>query len=208
MGISVYPRSGSSKPETREADPRASDTAGNDSGNATMTASTGGTGRKIQATVTGYGNCLTQGMACGLTGSPGKQPTAAMSAYLIPKYGAGLCGTCWRVSNLRSLDYGGNGPPTVGGALKNPSGNGMVVLINNSCAPGADQTKPDAVVQCNQHHGGQGGKDKLGSDTVLDLCTETDAPIMLWGTAKAGMSVADVEEVDCGEWPGTVRKAT
>lgn len=54
---------------------------------------------------------------------------------------------------------------------------------------------------------GQGGKDKLGSDTVLDLCTETDAPMMVWGTAKAGMSVADVKEVDCGEWPGTVRKA-
>ena len=43
---------------------------------------------------------------------------------------------------------------------------------------------------------------------MLDLCTETDAPMMVWGTAAAGMSVADVEEVDCGEWSGTVRKTT
>lgn len=208
MGISVHPRDGSSTSDTTKADTQGSDAASNDGGNATMSSSSGGTGRKMQATVTGYGTCLTQGMACGLTGSPGKQPTAAMSAYLIPKYGSGLCGTCWRVSNLRSLDYGPNGPPTVGGALKSPAGNGMVVLINNSCAPGADQTKPDAVGQCNQNHGGQGAKDRLGSDTVLDLCTETDAPMMVWGTAKAGMSVADVEEVDCGEWSGTVRKVT
>ncbi|MDI1493457.1 MAG: hypothetical protein OHK93_005247 [Ramalina farinacea] len=162
MGISVYPRGGSSTPDTTKADTSGSDAASNDGGNATMSTGTGGTGRKMQATVIGYGTCLTQGMACGVTGSPGKQPTAALSAYPIPKYGSGLCGTCWRASNLRGLDYEGNGPPTVGGALKSPAGNGMVVLINNSCAPGADQTKPGAVGQCNQNHGGKGARTSWG----------------------------------------------
>ena len=164
-------------------------------------------GKKLQATVTGYNNCLTQGMACGLTGAPGKDPTGAMSAYLIPQYGKGNCGTCWKLSNVRELNYPGGGQvPTVGGPLKSPQGNGMVVLINNSCAPGPDQYQPGAVGQCAQSDSHP--TDKLGSQTVLDLCKDTNAVEMLWGSPNPGMAVADLEEVDCSEWSGHVSKAS
>ena len=81
----------------------------------------------------------------------------------------------------------------------------MVVLINNSCSPGKDQYQPGAVGQCAQTNSNP--KDKLGSQTVLDLCQDTNAVEMLWGTSKPGMAVADIEEVDCSEWSGTARKA-
>ena len=81
----------------------------------------------------------------------------------------------------------------------------MVVLINNSCSPGKDQYQPGVVGQCAQTK--DHPSDKLGSQMVLDLCEDTDAVEMLWGTAKPGMAVADIEEVDCKEWSETVRKA-
>ena len=166
----------------------------------------GGSGKKMQATVTGYGVCLTQGMACGLTGSPGKDPTAAMSAYLIPNYGKGNCGTCWRVTNARQLNFHGSGQvPTIGGPQASTK-DGMVVMINNSCAPGQDQYRPGAVGQCTQTTSKP--QDGLGSATVLDLCKDTDAVQQFFGNPNPGMSVADVEEVDCSEWSGTKRKAT
>ena len=161
----------------------------------------------MQATVTGYTDCLTQGMACGLTGSPGKDPTGAMSGYLIPTYGKGTCGTCWKLTNPRTLDFHGTGQlPTIAGPLKSPKGDGMVVLINNSCAPGKDQYQPGAVGQCAQTNANP--QDKLGSQTVLDLCRDTNAVSMLWGTPQPGMAVADLEEVDCSQWSGTVKKAS
>lgn len=160
-------------------------------------------GRKLQATVTGYGVCLTQGMACGLTGSPGKDPTAAMSAYLIPKYGQGNCGTCWKLSNPRKLNYHSTGVPKIGGPLNSPKGDGMVVMVNNACAPGKNQYGPSEIGQCTQNT--THPMDKLGSQTVLDLCTETDAVEMMWGASKAGLAVADIEEVDCSEWSGHIR---
>ena len=82
----------------------------------------------------------------------------------------------------------------------------MVVLINNSCSPGKDQYEPGAVGQCAQTKAHP--TDKLGSQTVLDLCRDTNAVEMLWGTPKPGMAVADLEEVDCSEWSGTVKKAS
>ena len=158
---------------------------------------------KMQATVTGYEVCLTQGMACGLTGSPGRDPTAAMSLWLIPEYAKGTCGSCWKVSNIRKLNYTNDGkPPTVGDKADSPRGEGMVVMINNSCTPGADQLEPGAVGQCAQKDANS--LDKLGSNTVLDLCSETDAVEMFFGSEKPGMSVADIEEVDCSEWSGTI----
>ena len=166
-----------------------------------------GSGGSFQVTVTGYGVCLTQGMACGLTGSPGKDPTAAMSAYLIPTYGQGNCGKCFKLSNPKKLNYHGDGTiPTVGGPLDSPQGNGMVVLINNSCAPGKDQYGPGEIGQCTQTNANS--VDKLGSHSVLDLCSETNAVQMFFGSPKPGLAVATVEEVDCSEWSGTVRKAT
>ena len=164
-------------------------------------------GKTLQATITGYSGCLTEGMACGLTGSPGKDPTGAMSAYLIPQYGKGTCGTCWKFSNLRELNYhGANTVPTVGGPMKSPKGNGMVVLINNSCSPGANQYGPGAVGQCAQTDSNP--RDKLGSQTVVDLCQDTNAVEMLFGSSKPGMAVGDIEEVDCSEWSGHVRHAS
>ena len=73
---------------------------------------------------------------------------------------------------------------------------------------GADQRKLDAVRGWNRKNGavGKAGEDGLGRDMVVDLCKGTDAPMMVWGTVRAGMSMTDVEEVDCGEWSGTVRK--
>ena len=175
-------------------------------GNPLGGASTSGIGTRMQATVTGYSGCLTEGMACGLTGSPGKDPTAAMSAYLIPSYAKGTCGTCWKLSNVRGLNYKTGQVPTIGGPLNSPQGNGMVVLINNSCSPGKDQYQPGAVDQCAQTTSKP--TDKLGSQTVLDLCQDTNAVEMLFGTSKPGMAVADIEQVDCSEWSGTVRKAS
>ena len=81
----------------------------------------------------------------------------------------------------------------------------MVVMINNSCAPGGDQYGPGAVGQCAQTNAHP--MDKSGSQTVLDLCQDTEAVEMLWGRPEPGMAVADIEEVDCGEWSGHARKA-
>ena len=162
-------------------------------------------GKKMQATVTGYGECLTQAMACGLSGSPGKDPTAAMSGYLIP-HNDGVCGTCWQISAIRSLDYfGSDVPPKIGKPFDSDA-EGMVVLVNNACAPGKDQYRQGAVGQCAQNTKGVGGTDRLGSETVLDLCTETEAVTRMWNSTKAGMVVADVVGVPCSEWSGTIRK--
>lgn len=161
----------------------------------------------MQATVTGYGGCLTEAMACGLSGLPGKDPTAAMSAYLIP-HNNGVCGSCWKLSNIRGLNYAGtnsNVPPKVGAPFECDA-EGMVVMVNNACAPGADQYNPGAVGQCTQEHDGVGSTDKLGSDTVLDLCEEMDAVMRMWNQTTPGMAVADVVSVPCSEWSGTIRK--
>ena len=167
----------------------------------------GATGRKMQATVTGYQDCLTQGMACGITGSPGKDPTGAMSGYLIPTYASGVCGTCWKLTNPRGLNYPGNGQiPTIGAPLNSPQGNGMVVLVNNACAPDGKQGQPDMIGQCDQTNANP--KDKLGSETVLDLCSDTNAVEMLWGSPNPGLAVADLEEVSCSQWSGTIHKAS
>ena len=163
-------------------------------------------GKKMQATVTGYGGCLTQAMACGLSGSPGKDPTAAMSGYLIP-HNDGVCGSCWKISDIRSLDYsaGSGTPPSIGKPFDSEA-EGMVVLVNNACAPGEDQYRPGAVGQCAQETRGVGAKDKLGSETVLDLCEDTDAVVTMWNSTKPGMVVADLVGVSCEEWSGTIRK--
>lgn len=172
-------------------------------------ASSSGGGKKLQATVTGYGGCLTPGMACGLTGSPWKDPTAAMSIHMIPIYGRGTCGTCWKLTNPRNLKYHDLGRvPTIGDPFPANStrGDGMVVLINNSCNPGEDQYQEGAVGQCAQTDSKP--TDNLGSQTVLDLCEDTNAATMLWNSTKPGMAVADIQQVDCSEWTGTVRKAS
>jgi len=82
----------------------------------------------------------------------------------------------------------------------------MVVLINNSCNPGEDQYQEGAVGQCAQTDSKP--TDNLGSQTVLDLCEDTNAATMLWNSTKPGMAVADIQQVDCSEWTGTVRKAS
>ncbi|MCJ1278056.1 hypothetical protein MMC21_005870 [Puttea exsequens] len=165
--------------------------------------STSGDGEKLQATVTGYGVCLTPGMACGLTGSPGKDPTAAMSAYLIPSYGKGTCSSCWKLTNARTtVVHGGDTLPTIGAPQK-AAKDGMVVMINNSCSPGKDQYQIGAVGQCTQKNAGD--TDKLGSRTVIDLCSETDAVTMFFGTSKPGLGVADIEEVSCSDWTGHIK---
>ncbi len=162
-------------------------------------------GKTMQATVTGYGGCLTEAMACGLSGSPGKDPTAAMSAYLIP-HNDGVCGSCWKLSNIRGLDYFGSGVSPKVGKPFDSDAEGMVVMVNNACSPGADQYRAGAVGQCAQEHNGEGGTDKLGSETVLDLCEDTDAVMTMWNQTKPGMAVADLVGVPCSEWSGTIRK--
>ena len=51
----------------------------------------------------------------------------------------------------------------------------------------------------------------LGSQTVLDLCEDTDAVEMFWGIGEPriamAVAVAVIEEVGCEEWSGTVGKA-
>ncbi|KAL8720940.1 MAG: hypothetical protein Q9225_002267 [Loekoesia sp. 1 TL-2023] len=101
---------------------------------------TTGTGRSMQVTVTGYEDCTSKAMACPILGVDTHSPTAALSASLIPKAGEGLCGTCWRITNAYTLTGFGPGKIPVKGSLDPNSqankGNGMVVLINNSCAKG------------------------------------------------------------------------
>ena len=82
----------------------------------------------------------------------------------------------------------------------------MVVLIKNSCALGKNQYEKGAVGQCTQTDGHP--HDNLGSNTVLDLCQDTNAVEMLWGTRSPGMAVADIEEINCSKWWGHVRHAS
>ena len=158
----------------------------------------------MQATVTGYDGCLTEAMACGLSGSPGKDPTAAMSGYLIP-HNDGVCGSCWKISDIRGLDYSAGKVPTIGAPFDSDA-EGMVVLVNNACAPGADQYQPGAIGQCAQETHGLGATDRLGSETVLDLCVETEAVMRMWNSTKPGLVVANLVGVPCSEWSGTIRK--
>ena len=99
-----------------------------------------GTGRSMQVTVTGYEDCTTKAMACPILGVDSHSPTAALSALLIPEAGQGLCGSCWRITNAYTLAGFGPGKIPVKGSLDPNSqankDNGMVVLINNSCAKG------------------------------------------------------------------------
>ena len=78
--------------------------------------------------------------------------------------------------------------------------------MNLSCVPRVDLLKYDAVEQCNLSHGTQLGKDQFANDMVLILCTETEASTM-W-TNIAGLSAADVEEIERSEGAGMVRRAT
>ena len=162
-----------------------------------------GDGRSMQVTVTGYGDCTTKAMACPILGVSSNSPTAAMSAYLIPQPGKGMCGTCWRVTNAHDLThFGPNKIPLQGPVRANSQANkpgGMVVMINNSC--GAD---PKSVVgACNQTP--QSPIDRLNSQSVLDLCTGTDAVQQFFGEKKAGMAIATATQVDCKEWDGQQR---
>ena len=158
----------------------------------------------MQVTVTGYQDCTTKAMACPILGVDSKSPTAALSAYLIPHGGAkppeGKCGTCWRITNAHSLTNFGPGKiPVQGAKMENSqanSGKGMVVMINNSCAPDPKST----VGQCNQTK--QKPADAMNSASVLDLCSGTDAVQQFFGSPKAGMGIATATEVDCSEWDG------
>ena len=167
-------------------------------------------GVKLQAAVSGYNGCLAQKLACSYTGAPGRQPTAAMSQYLLPN-NHGVCGSCWRVTNPRTLVNSDdpNVPPWIGAPFRAPflkQPGGFVVMVNNACADGADQYRNGSVGQCTQFRKGNHPKDKLGSDTVMDICTETDGPMHFWGTTSAGFSVADIEGVSCNEWPGVITR--
>ena len=96
-------------------------------------------------------------------------------------------------------------PPKIGLPFDSDA-EGMVVMVNNACSPGADQYRAGAVGQCAQEHNGEGGTDKLGSETVLDLCEDTDAVMTMWNQTKPGMAVADLVGVPCSLWSGTIRK--
>ncbi|KAL8715198.1 MAG: hypothetical protein Q9220_001156 [cf. Caloplaca sp. 1 TL-2023] len=161
--------------------------------------------RTMQATVTGYADCTTAPMACGFLPLSPHSPTAAMSAYLIPHAASGTCGTCWRITNATALtNFGSSSPsdttiPVKSGPLKTAT-EGMVVTINNSCA----RYEESFIGSCNQNE--TVPRDKLGSETVLDLCRGTDAVRMFFGGEEPGMAVATIEEVECGEWKGTKGK--
>lgn len=80
----------------------------------------------------------------------------------------------------------------------------MVVLINNSGSPGKDQYDPGTLKQCGQL---LQIRKTTWAATLSWICFETDAVPNFLGSPKAGLAVADIEEVDCSEWSGTDRKA-
>ena len=140
-------------------------------------------------------------MACTWLGVDSHAPTAAMSAYLIQPAGQGMCGTCWRVTNAHRIkDVSGS--PVQGIPWPNSKANtpgGMVVMINNAC--GADPKNPFG--QCNQTP--QAPRDRINSQSVLDLCDGTDGVQQFFGQPNADMGVATATQVDCSEWAGKPR---
>lgn len=51
--------------------------------------------------------------------------------------------------------------------------------------------------------------DKFGSVTVVDLCVDTGAPAAFWGHPftggqTGGLAVANITQVDCDEWDGSL----
>ena len=169
--------------------------------------------KAYQGTITGYGkgscNDPTKIGKCGFLGS-GTFPQAAMSAGFNEAPEPGQCGTCWLMSNPRKLCYHPAAPCANPPCIPPPpticpqpnvdpaSESGLIVLVTNTCAPYYSPT--NTVQACNQQNG---SKDALGSDTVVDLCMDTDAAQAWWNsTTQAGMNVATIQRVNCSSWPG------
>ena len=157
-------------------------------------------GHPYQATVTGYGaggcNSAAHIGKCGFLGS-GTFPHAAMSAGFNEPPQPGQCGTCWELSQPRTLCYNTK-PPHICPSPDNVddrSQDGLIVLVTNTCAPYYDPS--NLLGACNQK---DGSKDALGSSTVVDLCMDTDAAKAWWNSTRAGLNVATVQQVDCKSW--------
>ncbi|KAM0805159.1 hypothetical protein BDR22DRAFT_885231 [Usnea florida] len=161
-----------------------------------------------QATITAYGGqCGSRPPACGFLGTNASYQ-AAVSTYWNTPGLPGQCGTCWRLTDATKID----GNKQKAGPLGTPP---IVVMIDNTCAP--DPSKPTGGpdgFQCNQNEAFP--TDALGSVTVVDLCADTGASDAFWGKEgappskgedghTAGLAVASIERVDCGEvWKGEV----
>ncbi|MCJ1460405.1 hypothetical protein MMC28_010787 [Mycoblastus sanguinarius] len=155
-------------------------------------------GPTYQATITGYGgNCGGQVGACGFLGSNGSYQ-CPVSAYWNGPGLPGQCGICWQLSDAKNANADGSIAETIGSAP-------IVVMVDNSCAvnPG------DPTGSCNQSPSQP--KDRWGSDTAVDLCTDTGAADALFGRpyaasegGKGGIAVGALTQVDCGaEWKGS-----
>lgn len=161
----------------------------------------GASGSTFQATITGYGpNCASSGSgygSCGFLGTPSSFQ-GAVSTYWNSAGLPGQCGTCWKLSAGRNI----NGDDSEGDLIGTPP---IVVMVDNTCAK--DPSKPG--FQCNQN--AQQPRDKFGSVTVLDLCHDTGAPEAFWGKTFApgqtgGLAVANISQVDCTEWQGSLNR--
>lgn len=165
-------------------------------------------GQVYQATITGYGGqCSSRAPACGFLGTQGSYQ-AAVSTYWNTPGLPGQCGTCWQLTDATKID----GNKQRAGPLGTPP---IVVMIDNTCAP--DPSKPtggDDGYQCNQN--AQAPVDAYGSVTVVDLCADTGASDVFFGSDgsapnpgedghRAGLAVANITRVDCGAmWKGGV----
>ncbi|KAG8528415.1 uncharacterized protein KY384_007333 [Bacidia gigantensis] len=162
-------------------------------------------GKAYQGTITGYGkggcNDPTKIGKCGFLGS-GTSPQAAFSAGFNEPPEPGVCGSCWILTAPKKLCYDTKPPHICPGPddVDTRSQSGLIVLVTNTCAPDTNPDDGNTIRQCNQENG---SKDGLGSDTVVDLCMDTDAAQAWWNsTTNAGLNVATVQQVDCSSWPG------
>lgn len=194
--------SASSGSTSTESQPNSGSTNTTNPGTSSPSDNTAGTsGSTFQATITGYGpNCASRGSgygSCGFLGTPSSFQ-GAVSTYWNSAGLPGQCGTCWKLSAGRNI----NGDDSEGDLIGTPP---IVVMVDNTCAK--DPSKPG--FQCNQN--AQQPRDKFGSVTVVDLCHDTGAPEAFWGKTFApgqtgGLAVANISQVDCTEWQGSLNR--
>ncbi|KAJ9148849.1 hypothetical protein NKR23_g4742 [Pleurostoma richardsiae] len=152
-----------------------------------------GIGSTFNASFTYYGSsdnpgaptCNTLGTSCGFYTDPGYASAVSQNLYgAVPGAGVGLaCGTCWKLD--ASTDTIGN---------KLPNASSIIIMVNNLCQAAGNTL-------CGQHN--LSSTNQFGAQIAFDLCADTQAPEVLFGSSDVALALGNATRVYCEEWQGT-----
>ncbi|KAI9701731.1 MAG: hypothetical protein M1820_006359 [Bogoriella megaspora] len=138
----------------------------------------------------GDGTCNSNTAACGFYTNPGFSAAVSQNLYGAPP-GAGsgpICGTCWRL-NATTNPYNNRA-----------IGTSIIVKVNNLCPASGNPL-------CAQSDLSDSSTNQFGGVVDFNLCRDDGASAALFGDSGTGLAVGSAEEVDCGDWKGTVTSA-